>query len=645
MTDQDEVRVRLLCTKTRVAPLKLQTIPRLELCAVLTLTRLTRKATQVLRVSIDRIVYWSDSTIVLHWLQMQPNQLQVFVANRVAEVQELTDYKTWRHVPTQVNPADLLSRGLPPAQLQQSTIWWYGPSFLKKTEEEWLDIPKSDAPAIELKRIICTAIKTQLNSPSIFSITTNVRKLIRVVAYCKRFTFNCRNKDKREIGSLTAAELQSSLHNLAKLSQGDSFPTEVQTLKEGNSITGGRLATLNPFVDKEGIMRVGGKLTNSEFSMAKKYPIVLLANDQFTKLLFVGEHLRLLHAGPQSILNSIRQQFWPLGGRNLARKTVHDCVRCFRSKPQLSQTPIGELPRARVSLTTPFHTTGVHYAGPFNIKDRKELVSDLSSEAFIAALRRFSARRGKPAHIYSDNGTNFVGANRELKELAQFSNCLILASAKNNSIREAISEIGISWHFIPAHSPHFGGLWEAGVKSTIYHIRRVAGNAILTFEELYTLLTQIEAVLNSHPLIPISFDPNELTPLTPAHFLVGRMLTEPADPLLTETPESRLSRWQFIQSLQQHFWKRRSKEHIAELQQRANKKKAKFPINQGTMVLIKEDNLSLLKWKLGRVVSIHPGLRSDFPPGGYRIPVVPTPTAAIRERRRFTEPNLTTVRF
>lgn len=230
---------------------------------------------------------------------------------------------------------------------------------------------------------------------------------------------------------------------------------------------------------------------------------------------------------------------------------------------------MGELPKARVSLTSPFHNTGKDYAGPFIVKDRKgrgcktskayvylfvyfatkavhlELVSDLTTETFIAALRRFSERRGKPAHIYSDNSTNFVGANRELKELARF---LI---ENTRFIEETMSEIGIRWHFIPSHSLHFGGLWEAEVKATKYHLKRVAGNAILTFEEFYTLLTQVEAILNSRPLTPLSSDPNDLT-LIPAHFLVGRPLTSP-NPTLTKLPEFRLSRWQLIQNLQQHF--------------------------------------------------------------------------------------------
>lgn len=347
-------------------------------------------------------------------------------------------------------------------------------------------------------------------------------------------------------------------------------------------------------------------------------------------------------AGPQLLLSVIRDSFWPIGGRNLARKTVRNCVRCVRNSPRLIQTTMGELPHSRVTLTAPFHATSVDYVGPFVIKDRKgrgyktskafvcifvcfaikaihlELVSDLTTEAFVAALRRFSSRRGKPAHIYSDNGTNFVGANRELKELAQF------LKRKTHNIERASGEVGITWHFIPAYSPHFGGLWEAGVKSTKHHLRRIAGNSVLTFEEFYTFLTQIEAILNSRPLTTMSADPNDLTPFTP-HFLIGRTLTSVADPTITHLQENRLSRWQLVQRLQQHFWQRWSKEYIQELQLRTRKPKHIKTIDEGSIVIIKEDKQLPFKWRLGRVTSFHPG--KD---GVVRVATVKTTTGTTR---------------
>lgn len=252
------------------------------------------------------------------------------------------------------------------------------------------------------------------------------------------------------------------------------------------------------------------------------------------------------------------------------------------------------------------------YGGPFNIKDRKgrgakitkcyialfvcfltkaihlELVSNLTTESFIACLRRFVSRRSKPSHIYSDNGTNFVGGNSELKILGDF-------LRKESNLKASIENMGITWHFIPPQSPHFRGLWEAGIKSTKYHRKRVAGNATLTFEELYTLLTQVEAWLNSRPLTPLSSDPNNLVPLTPSHFLIGRTFTLVADPSLMHIPENRLSSWQYIQQLQQHFWARWSK-YISELQQRTKWKTPYRRLNENELVLLKEDNQLTSRW-------------------------------------------------
>lgn len=286
---------------------------------------------------------------------------------------------------------------------------------------------------------------------------------------------------------------------------------------------------------------------------------------------------------------------------------------------------MGDLPRSRLLSKSPFHVTGVDYAGPFSIKNRKgrgaklfkcymclficfatkcihlELVSDLTSEAFILALRRFVSRRGKPARIYSDNGTNFVRANKELKILGDY---LI---SKKDQLVESFSREGLEWHFIPPGSPHFGGIWEAGVKSTKHHLKRVIGNANLTFEELNTLLIQVEAILNSRPLFPISSDPNDLYPLTPAHFLVGKILTSVPDPDVRQISENRLSRYQRVQQLVQHFWSRWNKEYVTELQQRHRWKTNADQLKEGSLVIIKEDNLPPLHWRMGRVIQLYPG--------------------------------------
>lgn len=230
-----------------------------------------------------------------------------------------------------------------------------------------------------------------------------------------------------------------------------------------------------------------------------------------------------------------------------------------------------------------------------------EVASDLSTETFWAAFRRFIARRGKPTNVYSDNGTNFVGAKRELDELGKF------LKARQSDICDASSNEGINFHSIPPRAPHFGGMWEAGIKSTKTHLKRIIGNANLTFEGVYTTLTQIEAILNSRPLSPLSSNPIDFEPLTPAHFLIGRKLTALPEYDLENTSTSRLSIFERAQQLAQHFWRRWSKEFVAELQHRNRWKTSTTNISIGSLVVVREDNLPPLKWLLDRICELHPG--------------------------------------
>lgn len=227
-----------------------------------------------------------------------------------------------------------------------------------------------------------------------------------------------------------------------------------------------------------------------------------------------------------------------------------------------------------------------------------ELVTDLTSAAYLLALKRFISRRGKPAEIFSDNGKTFVGAANEFSIFFENNSDNILDFAANNSIKLS---------FIPPYSPHFGGLWEAGVKSCKFHIRRVVGNANLTYEELSTVLAQVEAVLNSRPMSPMSTDPNDLLPLSPAHFLIGRPLTAPAHQDLTAKATLYLTRFDRVEQMRQDFWKRWSKEYITELQRSTKWQTNKGTLTPNTLVLIKEDNAPPMKWHLGRVLQTFAG--------------------------------------
>jgi len=261
--------------------------------------------------------------------------------------------------------------------------------------------------------------------------------------------------------------------------------------------------------------------------------------------------------------------------------SINSALDLLSTKPTLQAPLMAPLPRARVTMERPFVRTGVDFCCPIQIRSgiRKvqsiksyiavfvcfvtraihlELVSDLTTSAFMAALFRFMSRRGQCAHMYSDNGTNFVGADKELTSYFK------IISGKR-SIQESVTDYGIQWHFIPPAAPHFGGLWEAAVKSTKAHLIKMSGSALLNFEEMATLLCRIEAVLNSRPLTPASNCPSDYTALTPAHFLVGGNLLLPPEPDCPEVPRNKLQRWKLVCGMAQGFWRRWSKEYLPQL--------------------------------------------------------------------------------
>lgn len=231
-----------------------------------------------------------------------------------------------------------------------------------------------------------------------------------------------------------------------------------------------------------------------------------------------------------------------------------------------------------------------------------ELVSDLTTECFMAALKRFIGRRGKPLNLFSDNARNFVGASTKLSELGQY--------LQNNSdiIAGRLAEDGITWHFIPSRSPNFGGLWEAGKKRIKFHLRRILGEAHLTYEGFLTVLVQIESILNSRPLCPLNSTPDQFNPLTPGHFLIGKPLTAIPEPSTQYVPENRLKHYERLQQITEHFWVRWHKEYLAELQSRIKwRQRSQNFLKVGMLVLVKEDNSPVMKWHMGRILQLHPG--------------------------------------
>lgn len=647
----NNVKMMLLCAKSRVSPLsRSHTTPQLELNSALLLAQLANRVRKSLMDQYPnlRVFLYADSQIVLYWINSASHKGNSYVSNRVKQIQKITADCMWSFVKTSQNPADLLSRGVDPDKLQSCSLWWHGPQSLSNVgyqhEAFQASLPNTDEIPIHIEskeNLIHSTSGQSCNNfckiddeYNIYDRYSDFSRLQKQIAYIIRFKNNCQKGSIKKTGPLSPQEYSEALKVIIRYIQSNSFSAEIASLMN-NKPCKSSICSLHPFVDKEGFLRVGGRLGNApNIPYDKMHPIILPKSSNLTKLLIQQEHKRLLHAGAKLVLSSLTQKYWIVSGLREVKKVLRSCVRCFRIKAEGAKQLMGSLPSDRVTANRPFQVVGVDFCGPFNLKVARirkpivtkaymavyvcfstkavhvELVSSLTTDAFLACLKRFISRRGLPNYIYCDNAKTFKGADNHLRELYN----LQASPGHRNSVLNFCSSNYIRFKYIPSYAPEFGGLWEAGVKSLKYHFKRIVGDIPLTYEELYTVTTQIEAVLNSRPLCALSSDISDLNYLSPGHFLIGTQLTCYPEVDYTNINVNRLKFWNLCSKLKQDFWNVWYKDYLTELQNRTKWKHNNVNLNKGDLVIVKMSNVAPMRWPMGRIVKVVPG-----PDGKIRV--------------------------
>lgn len=616
-----EVEVSFLAARSRVAPRKQQSIPRLELCAALTGAQLLKVISTELTLKINSSTLWSDSLTVLTWLLSDSCRYKVFVGTRVAEIQELTESASWRYVPTGDNPADDITRGLSLQVMRDDSRWAYGPKFLKSPSAQWPDQPSFvvQEPECELKKA------TIMTTTSVLASTTSPlpdpEQHETLSSYLQAAARQLHGAADADI-PLTADAYKSAEVAALQQAQRDSFPDEVALLKAGKPVSkSSRLLSLAPELDEStGLIRVGGRLRRcTDLASEEAHPIVLDSKHPLTKLVIQDYDEKLCHPGPERVFTEIRRRYWVFQGREAVRRYQKKCGKCQQWRARPDPPKMADLPPSRQRIfKPPFYSAGVDCFGPLVVKIGRrnekrwgvifkcmttravhlDLLSNMDSDTFLMALRRFVARRGKPYELLCDQGTNFKGGERELRQAF---------NALHPELQAQLASQQIRFVFNPPAAPHFGGCWEREIRSLKSALRVTIGAQTVSEEVLRTVLVEIEGILNSKPLGYTSSDIADPDPVTPNCLLMGRRDTS-LPQVVYEGPETLgRRRWRHSQVLADHFWKHFLTHYLPGLQARQKWRTEAAELQVGEVVMIVDNQLPRALWPVGKVVQVFPG--------------------------------------
>ncbi|XP_060568260.1 uncharacterized protein LOC132726871 [Ruditapes philippinarum] len=450
-------------------------------------------------------------------------------------------------------------------------------------------------------------------------------RLLRVTAWVKRFTDNCRKtNDRNKSRVLTLKELQEVENMFIHKTQVKHYPEEYSCIVKGQPMPrSSKLIPLNVKIDEQDLMRCDTRLTHARFLPYNvRYPIILPRKSPVTRLLVKSFHEAGNHYGTNQTLAAMSSRYWLIGGREEIRDWEKKCSKCKKLKAKVLKQVMAPLPPIRLKKSMrAFANSSVDFAGPFLTKQGRgkvrqkrylclftclssravhlKIAFGLDTDSFLNAFYRMSSRRGFPEEMYSDNGTNFVGAYNELLELYE--------QMDKQKITEKANNHRIKWHFNPPLAPHFGGVHESMVKSAKRAIYAVLNSADITDEELLTAITGAEGLINSRPISYQTSHPKDDTVLTPNHFIHGQIGGQFTPEAVDSTVFNVKKRWRYVQEIVKHFWHRWLREFIPTLSNRKKWHQETRDLKVNDVVLVIDADKSRGEWSLGRIVALHPG--------------------------------------
>ena len=594
------ITTRLVMAKSKLAPKKTISVAKLELNAALLGARLAAFVLQSLSRRILFKFYWTDSSCVRNWVRATAAFYKPFVSHRIGEIQTLTEANEWRFIPGKLNVSDAATRSHVDLANPIPSTWLNGPDFLFQTQDRW---PK-DLPwmvVVEESRAgrVHTALKEEPDWEAVLIEPKDIPLLIR---------------------------LNGNWAYLLRRCQEEAFEDELIRLQKGKSIS--KRSKLQPFtqiLDRDGFLRLGGRIGQANLPYDNLHPLLLPANHPLSRAIVRAFHQSLHHRGTDHILAHIRQHFWILNGRELVKKVRRACEKCREETSRPAMQLMGELPKERLEFgTPPFTRTAVDYFGPVEVgfaRNRTakrygalftclvtravylDLARSLSTDDFLLVFRRFISLHGKPESIHSDNGTNFVGAERELSRAIQ-------ELEKSEELKTQCDQRAIVWKFQPPNAPNFGGAHESLVKSTKQALRRALETELKqgrlpTDDILQTLLFEVAGLLNSRPLAFASSDVDDYRPLTPNDFLNKPPVADIAVGNFTSAHPR--EHFKYLQRALNLFWDLWKSQVLQSLSQRRKWTEVKRNLMVGDGVLIIDQNLKRGQWMPGRIIEIFPG--------------------------------------